>query len=483
VNALRNRFRLLKARDVTSATTADEAGFSLIEVVVALFTFAIIASGTAYTMLSVLQVSRDSRARHVATNLAAQEIDLARDAADLLTLTDLDRDPVQLNGDIFHISRATRWVASTGLDDSCGAAAGTLSYKRVNVSVSWDGMRRGSVPVRADTVITPSSHLTNLSQGSILVAVTGASGAGVAGIAVSATPDSPGNGAVATGTITTDSQGCAFLLGVTPGNYRVSAVATGHLDSLAQAAAPVVRGVVVVAGSATAASFEYDRASVFSVKYAENLESVAPGIGTVYFPRALDTTSFAPDGRAIASNVTSPAPGTTANSTRVRPLSLFPFSAGYQSIAGKYVPASVVAPSTPSCLSVDPAAWPAVTAAGVTRTGIRPAAVATLPGAPAEVKIPMGIATLGLGTAATSLRATSAPATAGSGNPGCSVGMTYNFGDVPATATIALPYGAWQLTTGSGAGTTVPAGRITVRSTGTVSPAGVVTFDPRQVAP
>ena len=124
-----------------------------------------------------------------------------------------------------------------------------------------------------------------------------------------------------------------------------------------------------------------------------------------------------------------------------------------------------------------------MTAAGVTRTGTRPRAVATLPGGAAEATIPMGIATLNLPAAATSLHATSAAAPAGSGNPGCSAGMSYNFGDVPATATIALPYGSWHLTTGTGTATAVPAGNITVRSTGTVSTTGIVTFDPRRVTP
>ena len=108
VNALRHRLSLAGTRD---------AGFSLIEVVVALFVFTIIATGTAYALLSVIQLNRDSRVRHVAANLAAEEIDLAHGAADIITLGDLARDRV-LGTDTFHITRTTAWVASTGTDDA-----------------------------------------------------------------------------------------------------------------------------------------------------------------------------------------------------------------------------------------------------------------------------------------------------------------------------------------------------------------------------
>ena len=49
-----------------------DAGLSLVEVIVAMMVFTIISIGVAYTITNSLVLTRDSRARAVATNLAAQ---------------------------------------------------------------------------------------------------------------------------------------------------------------------------------------------------------------------------------------------------------------------------------------------------------------------------------------------------------------------------------------------------------------------------
>ncbi len=65
--------------------------------------FALLSTGLLYTMLSVLSVGRDSRARQVAANLAAEEIDLARDASSLFDARAGRAPPCDLNGDTFHV--------------------------------------------------------------------------------------------------------------------------------------------------------------------------------------------------------------------------------------------------------------------------------------------------------------------------------------------------------------------------------------------
>ena len=459
MNALRHRLSLAGTRDT---------GFSLIEVVVALFVFTIIATGTAYTLLSVIQLNRDSRVRHVAANLAAEEIDLAHDAADVIALGDLARDRV-LGTDTFHITRTTEWVSSTGTDDACGARSGALTYKRVNVEVSWNGMRRGSTPVRADSIVTPNSHLNTADTGTILVSVIGASGAGTSGVTVEARLV---GGTAVRASAVTNADGCALLRGVAPGSYNVTATRSGFI-SADQITAPV-ENVTLAAGSSGGAAFQLDLARSVRVDYATNQP------GTVYFPRNLVTS------RITAADVVSftETSGTGTRTSRTSTLSLFPFDSGYTVVAGKYL-ASVTSGTTPpalgssdSCLSPDPTQWPAVTDASGTRTGTRAVALTDAAGT-TSASVPMGIVTVRNIPAGASLVATTAAAPAGSGDPGCAEPLVYQFGAVPAGSTIALPFGTWKLT----AGTTVIAGAsITVNSRGIItSAANTVTLDPREV--
>ena len=463
MNALRHRLSLAGTRDT---------GFSLIEVVVALFVFTIIATGTAYALLSVIQLNRDSRVRHVAANLAAEEIDLAHDAADIITLGDLARDRV-LGTDTFHITRTTAWVASTGTDDACGARSGALTYKRVNVEVSWNGMRRGSTPVRADSIVTPNSHLNTAGSGTILVSVTAASGAGTPGVAVEARLTT--GGAVRASAVT-DADGCAFLTGVAPGTYLVSASRTGFVGA-DHSVAPS-KSIPVTAASSAGAALQLDRASNIAVDYAPNRPA-----GTVHLPQNLVTTRLTTGDTVSVHRFT--ISGTAVNTTVTRTTPLFPFASGYEVVAGEYL-AAVAPPAsgsaTPSasgtCLSPDPKAWPAVTTSGVTRVGTRAWAAST-PGGSATARLPMGLVTVTGMAATASLTATSAAPPVGSGDPGCATPVVYTFGRVPSGSTIALPFGTWKLTAGT---TVIPAASMSLKSLGTITSAtNTVTLDPREV--
>jgi prepilin-type N-terminal cleavage/methylation domain-containing protein len=474
-----NPVKLLRQRLLPGDDDSHDTGFTLVEVMVSLFIFAILATGTAYTLLSVLSVNRDSRARHVAVNLAAQEIDLARSTADLLTLADLERPAQKIGTDTFHVKLATQWVATSGADDACGAGAQAFRYKRINVSVTWDNQRPGSLPVRADTLISPDAHLNDPTRGSILVEVKGESGTGISGVQVSAEPDSPSAGATSRVSATTDRQGCAVLKRLTPGNYVVTASAAGFVDSIAQSTEPAVP-VVVAAGRSAGASFSYDRGMTLTATYASTVAAdaaarrpVLPVPATIYLPQDLHTTYLSSSGIARVTELS--VRGT--NTVLSRATTLFPFGSGYQVLAGKYVAA--VAGETRGCVSVDPQAWPAVTSDGVTRTGTRVAAVGAAPGSTATIGVPMGVVTLSGYSGTKQLKAASATAAAGTGDPGCVEKMNYEFSSVAGGSSIALPYGSWTLTFGT---ETVAATKITVLSPGSAT-GTTITLDPRRVTP
>jgi prepilin-type N-terminal cleavage/methylation domain-containing protein len=457
-----------------------EAGMSLVEVIVAMFIFAIVSSGVIYGMISVVALTRDSRSREVAANLASQEIDLARDHDDLFTLLDADKTK-SLNGDTFHVHIGTQWVTDPNQDIVCGASGANLRYKRINVTVTWDNMRAGTTAVRSDTLLQPSSKINDPTKGTILVSVLGAAGTGSSGVTVSAVPSGTPNGAVAltTAPTATDVQGCSYILKVVPGNYDVSVTRSGYIDAHQAAASTVTVGVA--AGTSTAAAFQYDAAGTFNLTYAG---AYVPQLGEAVRVAAVPTSTFLSTYGAFVID-----PSSASSMTRT--VGMHPFSSGYQVFAG-------------SCDAADPEAWPVGTnAGGQTIRASRPIGVAAAPGGSVSVDVPMGVVKIAIGNSGTQRYLRVTPTTspvAGSGDPGCASPVTSSFGSasgygIPANGnlTVALPYGSWRLYYGTGTTvanwtTAVPVGQMTLPTTpmperSTIDPSGIVTFDPRVVTP
>lgn len=441
------------------STRNEDAGFTLIEVVVAMVVFAIIVTGFLYVMTAGLVQTRDTRARVVAANLAAQEIDLVRAAGSVLDVTNSTH-TTTLNGDTFHVAVSWSWATSTGGSATCeaGAATGALSYKRVSVEVTWDNMPTGARPVTSDTAFAPRSKLNDPERGTILVGVVDSAGVGVSGVTVSL----PASSGVAS--VTTDSDGCAYLLKVPPAEtYTVTASKSGYLSDQQVASPSAV--VPVTAGTTSRASFALDRATTFELTYAGDVA------GAKSLPTNLTTTFISTYGNFQAASTTSANP---------KSFTRFPVSSGYSIVAGAYVE-TPESPST-ACLAPDPGQWLATE----TLAGERPAAVAGLPGesAPAT-SVPMGVVRLsganGSGNYLKAVYVGGASANATTGDPGCGAGMTYTFGSIVSSnaATIALPYGTWQLYRGSSSSqTSAVTSGISTLTTGSVA-AGVIVLDPR----
>jgi prepilin-type N-terminal cleavage/methylation domain-containing protein len=465
VNAIRRR---LDAK-------ASDAGLSLIEVIIAMMVFAIIATGIGYTMLAALNLTRDSSARQQAANLASQEIDLARSIDNLFNLVDKTT-TTTINGITYTIDRTARWVSDPDIDQRCGIGGGILRYKRVNVTVAWAGMTSVTPTVRADTIIDPGVRINDPDLGTVLIAVTDSGGNPVAGATVTVKPATPADGAkpLSAQPAVTDSQGCTYALMVDPGNYDVTVSKSGYVD-VQQNTEPSSL-VSVEKSSASSAMMTLDLGGTFPLDYTGNYAH------PVALPDDLDVSFVSTYGTSVEDETPSSAV-------------LFPFPAGYTVLAGKYND-----PEYPSkfCRAVDPQEWAAGTTAGVTYgAGERPAPVATVPGGTAssapvgmgvvEVPIPDG----GWYRNNWYIRAVSqSTGPAGTGNPGCDITMTYDFGrfDENKVIDFALPYGTWKfyrMTSSGGSGLQqLSISGMALHTPGQLTSSGdVVTLDPRPVIP
>jgi prepilin-type N-terminal cleavage/methylation domain-containing protein len=462
VLALRRRLRL---------DESPESGLSLIEVIVAMLIFAIIALGVEFSIVSTLRSAKDAKGREVALNLAAQEIDAVRAISDIFLIGDSTRTVNNIPGDatVYTITRTADWVTARGSTADCGAGGGNLQYKQVNVQITWDSMIRNN-PVRADTIVAPKTTINDPSLGTILVSTKNAAGTGVAGVTVTASPS--------TGTTppVTDADGCSYLLKVPPGTYTVTASKSTYID-VNQVTSPTST-LTVTAGSIASAAFAYDVAGSVGLKYASNYTS-----STASLPTNMVTTFTSTVGGSDLMT------GTSA-------FKLFPASS-YTYVAGGYLPATT---SSPGCLDVDPSQWPdgidssGQGTDGQALTAPDPNVLSFLPGATLTgQKLPMGVVSLKTGGGSVYVKATVTTPPSGSDDPGCAAtpAATYTFGPLTPSSSkvlIALPYGSYTIKTGNSLTNLVGLAVSNILApsgfTGfSVTSGGVVTLDPRVVGP
>ncbi len=430
----------------------DERGLSIVEVMVAMTIFAMIAAGAAAGIVSTLYLSQDNRARQAALNLASAEISAVRSDDNIFDVTG-STTTKRVGKRDFTVKRVSSWINSTGTDNTCGAGSGQLAYKRVNVEVSWASRAATTRSVQLDTLVAPPASVTTGNYSTIVVGTQTANGGPNSGVSVTITPNSGGGGAALSAQPpVTDADGCTYALNVTPGAYTVSIAKSGNIT-------PDGRTSVVVsaaAGSIASKSFLYDQPATIVAQYATNA----------------GTTAALPTGFAGVLRRGSTTQTITSAST-----SVFPYTDGWTVLGGAY---------SDTCRAVDPTTWPAANSLA-TRPEILGGAVGGTPGQTDTARVAMGVFGIKLQGSNTVLTATvKNTSTQAGGDPGCSPSVTYTFTGLSSTTVknVALPYGTWTLlegttTTNARTGATgvsaVPtATDVTVGMSG-----NVVTLDPR----
>lgn len=188
---------------------AHEAGVSIVEVVVGMSVFALLAGSLSVLLAGSGRTLRANETRVQAaavlnTYLEAARAQSATDIADGTTTS-----TVTHLGDTFSVTQSSRYVASVDGGSLCATDSVTVAYRVVSVTVTWPDMA-GVHPVRGDTAIafSPGEYRAAHSTGSVAVHVVGSDGVGLAGAVVTATPSDGGSATEAT----TDSVGCATVL-------------------------------------------------------------------------------------------------------------------------------------------------------------------------------------------------------------------------------------------------------------------------------
>ena len=227
------------------AVDTQQAGFTIIEVLVTALITALLATAVATALISQTHASGDQRLRSEADTLADQAQDRLRGLSDQaltgMVGSSASSQSQTVNGVTFP------GAASGPLQQASGKARGarsSIDYFNATTKVSWaEGVNSSTQSATATTLI--SRPVTGLLETS----VTDPTGSGLAGVTVTATPPSG-----SAQTTPTDGSGCATLAGLSAGNYTVQVTKTGYLN-YQDVSSPTASAAVTSTGSTATATF------------------------------------------------------------------------------------------------------------------------------------------------------------------------------------------------------------------------------------
>jgi prepilin-type N-terminal cleavage/methylation domain-containing protein len=286
--------------DPTSRETGDDAGFSLLEVILAMALFAGFVAALLSLTLSAQALGVSNRNRVAAISLAERELEIVKatfytpgapqavvDAGAVTNANPLSGgtvgDPLVVDGTSYTVVRTAAWKPSLGSSSPCdGGSVTGHPPVAVTVTVTWPNM--GTVrPVTVSAVLSPSKD-----DG----AATTSAYAAVKVIDAAGDPN-PGRGVRVTGsngdvhTGSTDSAGCAVLQlfpGASGATYVAQLTDTDRIDIVGGIPDPTRSlGMVSIGDMNTAAGstpFTYDSPGTIVLKVV-NADGSVPSDATV----------------------------------------------------------------------------------------------------------------------------------------------------------------------------------------------------------
>jgi len=349
-----------------------EGGFSLIEVIIAITMLAGVMAATTSLVQNAVNVSRASRLRQLATDIATSMLDCAVGSIDLpqsglafptpcgeqqslLTAQGYSGlnpgvdalNSVARGGTTFYVEQQV----SPGNGSCSQPSGGAPPELEVNdwvtwasnppvTSYWWQGGVQGRYVEESTLVAVPAAAL-NTADGNILVKITddSAPSNGQADVTVTVTPAGGG----ASQTATTTNEGCLLFTNLSPQSYNISASRTGWIDSNNDFSGGVASGLsmtgTVTAGTTVTVPYQaplyYAQAATVTANYSlASPYSVPSNISSL--PLSFYNTGMGTD------PYVGPAPGASGDQ-------VFPYpGTSYQVVAGScVVPGNPGAPDTP----------------------------------------------------------------------------------------------------------------------------------------
>lgn len=211
---------------------ADDAGFTLIEILVSALIVALISAAVADGLIASAHLSGTERQRSQADQLAQQDQERLKGLSDQQLQGLSQTRTVKLDGYSYTVT------SNATFEDTSGAStcsSGRAAYFKVTSTASWPPS--GSM--------TEESIIRRTVDGGLRVQVDDQSGVNpLAGVPVTATMGA------STATGATDPNGCFVFTGMSPGNYNVGVAAAGYVDKDGNSSPPGISATVAATGIA-----------------------------------------------------------------------------------------------------------------------------------------------------------------------------------------------------------------------------------------
>ncbi len=236
----------------SAAPRSSEAGFALMEVVVAAAVLAIVSFAVLAGINGASGSTGREKARSVAASLGEQDQERLR-SMQLDTLAGyVEERKVNLDGADFTISSEGKWISdSTGGTPSCQNDSEQADYLQISSKVVSSQVGTKTKPVTIDSLVAPSVVYSS-TRGSLAVQVNNRDHVGVEGIAVSI------SGPAADSALTNE-EGCAIFQYLPVGNYGISLNRLGWVEHYGVQNA--IGNQDVTAGTLNVRTMDYDQAA------------------------------------------------------------------------------------------------------------------------------------------------------------------------------------------------------------------------------
>ncbi len=251
-----------------------DAGFTLVEVVVALVIFVLVSTAAVTLLIIGLRTVRENADRVIASSIARGEVEALQAAgAESLTPGTSTRTVTQ-DGIAYTVTRSATWVSIDQTADPCLATIDPKALRAMRVQVSVAG---GSLPGPQSLIalVPRSEELLVAGTASVSARVVDSAGVGVAGVSVIITNNATGD---ALGQYETDVNGCLIISGVATGIQWKAAISKAGYVALAP---PGTSSVTAVTSAGTNTPFEnflYAPAGILVVSSADDSYPIPSGI-------------------------------------------------------------------------------------------------------------------------------------------------------------------------------------------------------------
>ena len=255
-----------RVRELQLRRAVGDQGFAMVELMVAMVVFALLAAGVLAGLNMANATGRGNRLRVVAANLAASQIEAVRNY-DVSLLVDGLSCPMWagpppcgktwVEADAFYVEQNVQAVQSDAASSVCDSPSGKkLGYKRITVQVHWDTM--GTIPpVRTDTLMTLGANGPDPNKANVAVKVRDRNALPQKAVLVSI---SPGGVSQQTG-----DDGCVVFANLNPGTtYTTTLNTTGYVNPNG-VATPAQSVGPLSAGEVFKVDFDYDQSSQLSL--------------------------------------------------------------------------------------------------------------------------------------------------------------------------------------------------------------------------